>query len=336
MFLPEPQITTGLPRIKIIGIGGAGIHIISAIATRELPVDLIAMDSSSAVLEEVAPMRTVRLGPSTTRGLGCGASVEAGAQAAHASRAEITDAVAGAELLLLVAGLGGGVGSGAIRIVADIAAQMNIPTICFVTKPFRFEGLKRTSIANAVLADLEREAQGVLSIEHDKLQENFPKDISLVDAMNVGSQYLQQIIEQLLHVIQVNALINIDFADILSLFRTHGKFALGTVKDTGGVNIKDLVHQAIHHPLTSIADKYSATGVMVFTEAGEDFDLDNLGQATEFIDEICNEDTQVIFGMNSLPGNQPLTITVLATGITPAIKNDIPVLPFTVRGRSSW
>lgn len=125
MFLPEQNATTGFPRIKIIGIGGAGIHIISAIANRELPIDLIAMDSSSATLEEVAPMRAVRLGPNTTKGLGFGASVEAGAQAAHASRAEIADVIDGTELLLLVAGLGGGVGSGAIRVIADMAVQMN-------------------------------------------------------------------------------------------------------------------------------------------------------------------------------------------------------------------
>lgn len=319
MFLPKPIVTTGLPRITIVGIGGAGIHIVSALSARELPVSIVAMDSSSAMLESVASLRSVRLGPKTNRGLGCGASIDAGAQAAHASRAEIMDAIEGAELLLLVAGLGGGVGSGGIRVVAEIAMQMNIPTICFVTKPFRFEGLKRTTIANTVLADLERETNGVLSIEHDKLQAYFPKNISLVDAMKVGSQHLQQVIEQLLYVIQANALINIDFADILSLFRTHGKFALGVVESSAGVGIGELVHQAIHHPLTSVAENYRATGILVFTEAGEDFDLDNLRQATQFIDEMSSEDTQVIFGMNSLPGNHPLRITLLATGIKPVV-----------------
>lgn len=336
MFLPEPKISSGLPRIKIVGIGGAGIHIVSEISKRELPVNLILMDSSGATLDGAGQFQSVRLGPKASRGLGCGGSIEAGAQAAHASRNEIATAIEGAELLLLVAGLGGGIGSGAIRVVAEVAMQMNIPTICFVTKPFRFEGLKRTAVSNAVLADLERETHGVLCIEHDKLQAHFPKDISLVDAMNVGSQHLQQVIEQLLHVVQVNALINIDFADILSLFRTHGKFALGVVESAGGADIKALIRQAIHHPLTSLTTNYSATGILVFAEAGDDFDLDNLSIATEFIDEISNEDTQVIVGINSMPGNHPLRVTVLATGIkcfssTPAV----PPLSST-RGRSSW
>lgn len=315
MFLPEQQASNGLPRIKIVGIGGAGIHIVSALSKLTLPIELIAMDSSSATLESVANIQRVRLGPKTSRGMGCGSSIDAGAQAAHASRGEIASVLEGAELLLLVAGLGGGVGSGGIRVVAEIAMQMNIPTICFVTKPFRFEGLKRTTIANTVQSALERETHGVLSIEHDKLQTHFPKNITLVDAMNVGSQYLQKVIEQLLHVVQVNALINIDFADILSLFRTHGQFALGVVDSAIGADINSLIRDAIHHPLTCIAPNYKATGILVFAEAGEDFDLGNLTTATEFIDEISSDDTQVIFGVNSVEGDYPLRITVLATGI---------------------
>lgn len=315
MFLPDQQTRNGLPRIKIVGIGGAGIHIVSALFKLSLPIELIAMDSSGATLESVTNLQRVRLGPKTSRGMGCGSSIDAGAQAAHASRGEIASAVEGAELLLLVAGLGGGVGSGGIRVVAEIAMQMNIPTICFVTKPFRFEGLKRTTIANTVQSALERETHGVLSIEHDKLQTHFPKNITLVDAMNVGSQYLQKVIEQLLHVVQVNALINIDFADILSLFRTHGQFALGVVDSAIGADINSLIREAIHHPLTCIAPNYKATGILVFAEAGEDFDLGNLTMATEFIDEISSDDTQVIFGVNSVEGDYPLRITVLATGI---------------------
>lgn len=315
MFLPEQQASNGLPRIKIVGIGGAGIHIVSALSKLTLPIELIAMDSSSATLESVANLQRVRLGPKTSRGMGCGSSIDAGAQAAHASRGEIASVLEGAELLLLVAGLGGGVGSGGIRVVAEIAMQMNIPTICFVTKPFRFEGLKRTTIANTVQSALERETHGVLSIEHDKLQTHFPKNITLVDAMNVGSQYLQKVIEQLLHVVQVNALINIDFADILSLFRTHGQFALGVVDSAIGADVNSLIRDAIHHPLTCIAPNYKATGILVFAEAGEDFDLGNLTTATEFIDEISSDDTQVIFGVNSVEGDYPLRITVLATGI---------------------
>lgn len=315
MFLPEPTTSSGLPRIKIVGIGGAGVHIVSAISKRELPVSLIVMDSSSATLDGVGHLQSVRLGPKTSRGCGCGSSIDAGTQAAHASRSEIASVLEGAELLLLVAGLGGGVGSGGIRVVAEIAMQMNIPTICFVTKPFRFEGLKRTTIANTVQSALERETHGVLSIEHDKLQTHFSKNITLVDAMNVGSQYLQKVIEQLLHVVQVNALINIDFADILSLFRTHGQFALGVVDSAIGADVNSLIRDAIHHPLTCIAPNYKATGILVFAEAGEDFDLGNLTTATEFIDEISSEDTQVIFGVNSVEGDYPLRITVLATGI---------------------
>jgi cell division protein FtsZ len=315
MFLPGPQAANGLPRIKIVGIGGAGIHIVSALSMLSLPIELIAMDSSSATLESVANLQRVRLGPKTSRGMGCGSSIDAGAQTAHASRSEIASVLEGAELLLLVAGLGGGVGSGGIRVVAEIAMQMNIPTICFVTKPFRFEGLKRATIANTVQSALERETHGVLSIEHDKLQTHFPKNITLVDAMNVGSQYLQKVIEQLLHVVQVNALINVDFADILSLFRTHGQFALGVVDSSIGADINSLIRDAIHHPLTCIAPNYKATGILVFAEAGEDFDLGNLTMATEFVDEISSDDTQVIFGVNSVEGDYPLRITVLATGI---------------------
>lgn len=323
MFLPEQQASNGLPRIKIVGIGGAGIHIVSALSKLILPIELIAMDSSSATLESVANLQRVRLGPKTSRGMGCGSSIDAGTQAAHASRSEIASVLEGAELLLLVAGLGGGVGSGGIRVVAEIAMRMNIPTICFVTKPFRFEGLKRTTIANTVQSALERETHGVLSIEHDKLQTHFPKNITLVDAMNVGSQYLQKVIEQLLHVVQVNALINVDFADILSLFRTHGQFALGVVDSAIGADINSLIRDAIHHPLTCIAPNYKATGILVFAEAGEDFDLGNLTTATEFIDEISSEDTQVIFGLNSVEGDYPLRITVLATGIRASEK--VPV-----------
>lgn len=318
MFLPELKDGNNSVDIKIVGIGGAGIHIVYALSKQSLPIHLIAMDSSAATLECVAHLQCVRLGPKASRGMGSGASIDAGAQAAHTSRTEIVSAIEGAELLLLVAGLGGGVGSGGIRVVAEIAMQMGIPTICFVTKPFRFEGLKRTNIANLVLADLERKTNGVLSIEHEKLQSYFSKNISLVDAMNAGSQYLQEVIEQLLQIVQVNTLINVDFADIISLFSTHGKFAMGIVNSAGRTDIKELVHQAIHHPLTSIDANYKATGILVFAEAGDDFDLDDLSQATEFIDKISCEDTQVIFGVHSIPGDHSLKITVLATGIKSA------------------
>lgn len=315
MFLPDQQTSNGLPHIKIAGIGGAGIHIVHELSLLSLPISLIAMDSSAASLEGVMHLQCVRLGPKTSRGMGCGASIDAGAQAAHASRGEIASAIEGAELLLLVAGLGGGVGSGGIGVVAEIAAQMNIPTICFVIKPFRFEGQKRTAIANMVQSELEKKTQGVLSIEHDKLQSYFPKNVSLIEAMNVGSKHLKKVIEQLLHVVQVNALINIDFADILSLFRTNGQFALGVVDSSSGSDINTLIRQAIQHPLSNIANAYKATGILVFAEAGQNFDLGNLSLATEFIDEVSNDDTQVIFGVNSLEGDHPLRITVLATGI---------------------
>lgn len=336
MFLPALDINSDLPRITIAGIGGAGIHIVHELSKLSLPVDLIAMDSSAATLESAPDLKSVRLGPSTTRGMGCGASIEAGSQAAHASHSEIANALTGAELLLLVAGLGGGVGSGGITVVADIAKQMKIPTICFVTKPFRFEGLKRATIANTVISDLERETQGLLCIDHDKLQSYLPKNVSLIDAMKVGSQHLQQFIEQLLHVVQANSLINVDFADILSLFRTAGKFAMGVVGSLDGANIKELVHQAIHNPLTCIDTPWKATGILVFAEAGEDFNLDNLSHATDYIDEISDERTEVILGINSMTGNHPLTITVLATGIKP-VESDSGILAFPhIKGRQQW
>jgi len=336
MFLPELSINNGLPHITIAGIGGAGIHIIHELSKLSLPVDLVAMDSSTSTLESTPGLKSVRLGSKTSRGMGCGANTEAGSQAAHVSRNEIAIAIEGTELLILVAGLGGGVGSGGITVVADIARQLKIPTICFVTKPFRFEGLKRITIANTVISDLERDSQGVLSIDHDKLQSYLPKNISLIDAMKVGSQHLQQFIEQLLHVVQVNSLINVDFADILSLFRTTGKFAMGVVGSSGGENIKELIHQAIYHPLTSIDSPYRATGVLVFAEAGENFNLDNLNQATDYIDEISDERTEVILGINSMTGSHPLTITVLATGIR-LVENGPVMLAFPdIRGRQPW
>lgn len=320
MFLPAVLEVSGLPNIKLAGIGGAGVYILKELSRQAFPVEYLCFDSSLANLESASFSRAISLGEKLSKGLGCGANNDLGRQVANASRAEIAASLENTDLLILVAGLGGGLGSGAITVIANIAQQLKIPTICFVTKPFAFEGKKRLRIAADTIAELEQSTNGVLAIDHHKLLGAYPKDTHLVEALNMGAKHLALIIERLLHIIQTNALINIDFSDILAVFKSRGQFAMGVAQGEGGQELKSLVKLAIQHPLTEFSKSYSADGIIVYVEANEEFNLSSLAQASDYVSEISNDKTEIIVGINCTAGNHPITVTILAAGINTIVE----------------
>lgn len=315
MFLLNARQEAGLPIIKIAGIGGAGIHILHELNEYGLAAEYLAFDSSAACLASTAFASSIQIGRDLTNNLGCGARPEIGRQAALNNRKDILNSLQDIDLLILVAGLGGGLGSGAITIIAEVARELGIPTLCFVTKPFKFEGKKRTQIANQTIDELNLISNGVLAIDHNKLLDAFAADISLIKALQQGANHLQLIIKQLMHIIETNSLINVDFADIRTLFSYQGSFAMGTIQSHSNQDLFSLIQQVLRHPLVELSPPYTAKGILLFIDAGDGFNLDELFQASDYMKEISDEKTEVIMGINNTPSSSGISVTVLATGI---------------------
>lgn len=307
----------GLPPIKVVGVGGGGSNAINRMLTARLPgVQYVAMNTDMQALEFCKAEMKVRIGDRLTRGLGAGADPLKGSRSAEESREAIAEALAGAEMVFVTACLGGGTGTGAAPIVAEVARELGALTIGVVTKPFTFEGAKRRQQAEEGVRDLESKVDTLIVIHNDRLLQMGDEKISIEEAFSMADDVLRQGIQGISELITVPGLVNLDFADVRKVMSDAGPALMAIGHGRGDNRATDAARQAISSPLLEV-DITGARGVLFNVTGPRDLGLRELDAAARVIASVVDPEAEIIFGTSiddSL--KDEVRITVIATGFS--------------------
>ncbi|MBE0671675.1 MAG: cell division protein FtsZ [Anaerolineales bacterium] len=302
-------------RIKVIGVGGAGQNAVNRMMEEGIQgVEFIAANSDAQALTlSRAPIR-VRLGDKITRGLGAGGDPEIGRKAAEESSDELYNVLKGADMVFVTAGMGGGTGTGAAPVVAQVAKECGALTIGVVTRPFTFEGGKRTQSAEAGVSKMKEHAHTLISIPNDRLLQLADKKSSLQDAFRMADEVLHQGIQGISELITIPGLINLDFADVRTIMSEGGAALMAVGRGTGDDRAKNAAEQAISSQLLDITID-GARGVLFNVTGGPNMTLFEVNQAAAIIRETAHPDVNMIFGAVIDPEmGDEIRCTVIATG----------------------
>ncbi len=283
-------------RLKVIGIGGAGNNVVSRLFERRIEgIELIALNTDFQGLKHSKADLKIQLGKNTCRGLGAGMDPLKGKEAAEESKEEIAKAVAGADLIFLAAGLGGGTGSGASPVVASLARQAGALTIAVVTKPFSFEGEKREEIAEEAWQKLFNEVDAIVTIPNDRVFNIIDEKTPILEAFSKIDEVLREGVKGISDLITYPGLINLDFANIKTIMTNAGSSLLGLGKAKGPDRAKLAAQRAISSPLLDLSIN-GATRVLFNVSGGRDMSLVEINSAARVITESISKNAQVIFG----------------------------------------
>ncbi len=306
-------------KIKVIGVGGGGGNAIRRMIEIGLEgVEFWAMNTDLQVLKQIHADGIIQLGANVTRGLGAGMSAEVGRQAAEESTAEIEASLAGADMVFITAGMGGGTGTGAGPVVAEIAKRLGILTVGVVTKPFDFEGSKRRQIAEEGIDRLKANADAVIVVPNQRLLQIIDKRTSVVDAFRISDDILRQAVQGISDLINFPGEINVDFADVRAIMSNAGTalMAMGRASGSSEDRAKQAAIQAIESPLLEM-DIRGAKGVLFNVQGGKNLSMFEIGEAANIINSQVDPDAKIIFGTSIDPNLQDeIKITVVATGFS--------------------
>ena len=333
---------TGNAVIKVVGVGGGGGNAVERMIESGIRgVDFIAMNTDVQVLDLSSAPKKVQLGVNSTRGLGAGGNPESGRAAAEESKGDIRKALDGADMVFITAGMGGGTGTGAAPIVAEIAQELGALTVGVVTRPFRFEGPRRDRLAEQGVTSLMGRCDTIITIPNDKLLNVVEKKTTLSEAFRVADDVLRQGVQGISDIITIPGQINVDFADVRAIMKDAGPALMGIGYGVGDHRALQAAQGATSSPLLE-QTIHGAKGLLVNITSSEDLTLAETSEAMEYIQSLCDQDeVNIIFGTvldSSLDGT--VRITVLATEFTsfktqekPTIKEKIdePVLPTRVQ-----
>ena len=317
LAVPETNMITLKPRISVIGVGGGGGNAVNNMIVKKLEgVDFIVANTDAQALENSKCDRRIQLGIETTHGLGAGACPEIGRAAAEEAQAEIEKELEGANMVFITAGMGGGTGSGAAPVVARIAKQKGILTIGVITKPFQFEGKKRSEIAEKAVEEFISAVDSIIIIPNQNLFRVADKTTTLADAFILADNVLYSGVRSITDLMMMPGLINLDFADIKSIMQDKGKAIMGTGEAEGEGRALQAAEQALSNPLLDNSNMTGAKGVLINITGGNDLTLFEIDEAANRIKEEVDEDANIIFGSSfddSLNGK--IRVSIVATGI---------------------
>ncbi|MEK7124771.1 MAG: cell division protein FtsZ [Patescibacteria group bacterium] len=303
-----------LPKIKVAGVGGSGSNTVSRIAGVDVRgVELIAVNTDAQALHFCKAENKILIGKNVTKGLGAGMDISLGKAAAQENRQEISDALAGSDMVFVTCGFGGGTGSGAGPVVAEISKQMGILTIAVVTMPFSFEGEQRRHIAKKAVEELKDKVDSLLIISNDKLLKMIDEKTTVSSAFEICDDILKEAVQAITDLILAPGIISIDFASIVSIMKDSGQALFGTAKAIGENRAVEAATKAINSPLLDFSIKGSK-GVL-FNVSCNDTTLNEIKSAAKVITENVDPRAQIIFGAtkdNSLKKGE-IKITVIAT-----------------------
>lgn len=307
----------GLPPIKVIGVGGGGCNAVDRMIEEGINgVRFLAVNTDAQQLENSRAAETMRVGDKVSRGLGVGGDPALGAKAADESRADLLDAVRDMDMVFVAAGMGGGTGTGAAPVVAEVAKQAGALTIAVVTKPFAFEGAKRRQAAQAGIRRLEEFADTVITIPNDRLLTLIEDDVSASRAFALADDVLRQGISGISDVITTPGEINLDFNDVKKVMGEGGQALMAIGRGSGSNRAVDAAQAAIASPLLE-TDITGARKVLFNVTSSGDLGLKELNMAAKVIQEMVDPEAEIIFGTASHPGlGDEVSITVIATGFS--------------------
>ena len=305
----------GTATIKVIGVGGAGNNAVNRMIEAGIKnVEFIAVNTDRQALQLSKASTKIQIGEKLTRGLGAGANPDIGAQAAEESRTEVAEALRGADMVFVTAGMGGGTGTGAAPIVAGTAKEMGILTIGVVTKPFTFEGKKRLAQAERGIESLKGKVDTLVVIPNDKLLQVIDRKTSIIEAFRMADDVLRQGVQGISDLIAVPGLINFDFADVKTIMLDRGMAHMGIGRASGENRAEDAAKQAIQSPLLETSIE-GARGVIINITGGSDVGLHEANTAAELVQRSADPEANIIFGSvtDDSMGDE-IQITVIATG----------------------
>ena len=315
--MPEikPNEVQTFASIKVVGVGGAGGSAVNRMKDAGLGgVQFIAMNTDAQALHNSKADTKIHLGHSTTNGLGAGADPSVGEAAANESRDEIRDSLEGADMVFVTIGAGGGTGSGAGHVVAEIARELGILVVGVATRPFSFEGAKRKTNADWAIAQLSRSVDTLITIPNDRLLQTIDRRTPLLETFKIADDVLRQGVQGISELITEHGLINLDFADVKAVMSNAGSALMGIGRASGEDRAAQAAQQAIESPLIEVSID-GARGVLFNVCGGYDMSMSEIQEAAEIITGAVSPDANIIFGATLKPElEDELIITVIATG----------------------
>ena len=303
--------------IKVIGVGGGGGNAVHHMISNQVDgVDFICANTDSQALSNLKAKTVLQMGTSITRGLGAGANPEIGRQAALEDREQIADILSGADMVFITAGMGGGTGTGAAPIVAEVAREMGILTVAVVTRPFPFEGKKRSSIAEQGIEQLSASVDSLITIPNEKLLDVLGKEASLLEAFKAANDVLLGAVKGIADLIMHPGMINVDFADVKTVMSEMGMAMMGTGFASGEDRAREAAESAIRSPLLEDVNLQGARGILVNITAGENLSLGEFSEVGDTVEEFASDDATVVVGTVIDPTlGDEMRVTVVATGL---------------------
>ena len=326
--------------IKVIGVGGGGGNAVRHMIDHNVDgVDFICANTDAQALDDIGSKTVLQLGGDITKGLGAGANPEIGRAAAMEDRERIAESIRGADMVFITAGMGGGTGTGGAPVVAEVARELGVLTVAVVTRPFSFEGRKRSTIAEAGLKELQQHVDSLITIPNEKLLEVLGKNTSLLDAFKEANDVLLGAVQGIADLIIRPGMINVDFADVRTVMSEMGMAMMGTGSSRGENRAREAAERAINSPLLDDIDLEGARGILVNITAGLDLSLGEFSEVGDTIEEFASEEATVVVGTVIDPElNDELKVTVVATGLGSAesrAKLQVVDTPRVARGDES-
>jgi cell division protein FtsZ len=327
--------------IKVIGVGGCGGNAIEHMITKNLSgVEFICANTDMQALKKSNAKTILQIGSEITKGLGAGAKPEVGRDAALEDRDRIAEMIDGADMLFITAGMGGGTGTGAAPIIAEVAKEMGILTVAVVTKPFAFEG-KRTKVATDGLEELSQHVDSLIVIPNEKLMEVLGEDVPFLEAFRAANDVLHNAVSGIAEIINCPGLVNVDFADVRTVMSEMGMAMMGSAEASGPERARIAAEQAVASPLLEDVNLANARGVLINITASASFKMKEYYDVMNTIKEFTAEDATVIVGnvMDETMGDR-LRVTMVATGLNGAIarrqqKPELRVMTTLMTGTNS-
>ena len=319
--------------IKVIGVGGGGNNVVNRmVRTGTKGVDFIAVNTDKQALAVSAATYKIQIGEKLTNGQGAGSDPEVGRKSAEENRSQISKALEDADMVFITAGMGGGTGTGAAPIVADIAKEQGILTVGVVTKPFRFEGSRRMKQAEGGIAELRSKVDSLVIIPNERLKLATDQRITMRNAFEIADDVLQQAVQSISDLIKDTGYINLDFADVSAIMKNAGRAHMGVGRAAGTNKAEDAAKMAISSPLLETSIN-GAKGVLINITGSMDISLDEVETAAHLVQEAANPEANIIFGATFDENlDDEIRVTVIATGFEEEDAADPITQPFTQAG----
>ncbi|MDA0911094.1 MAG: cell division protein FtsZ [Proteobacteria bacterium] len=311
--------------IKVIGVGGGGGNAVEHMLTQNIEgVEFICANTDSQALKNSSARHAIQIGNELTKGLGAGANPEVGKRAAQEDRARIQQALEGADMVFITAGMGGGTGTGAAPVIAEVAKEMGILTVAVVTKPFPFEGRRRMQLAEYGISELSQSVDSLITIPNAKLLSVLGKNISLLDAFKAANGVLQGAVQGIAELITRPGLINVDFADVRTVMSAMGVAMMGTATASGENRAREAAEAAVASPLLEDVNLAGAKGVLVNITAGMDMSIGEFEEVGDVIKAFTSDQATVVVGtVIDQDMSDELRVTIVVTGLETAGGNAI-------------